>query len=184
MKENFLIKKNILSKEVFNTMNKSIFSNEFPWYFLSDSAFKEKFLKKEEIGINYAWSHLLFDFEKGGINSNFYHSFYYPIIFILEKFNFKIENLLRIRIGLTATIGKPVINKPHIDWDFPHESIIFYFNNSDGNTVFYNKDKKSVVKEITPIENMAVGFDGHIFHSSSKPVNTQRRIIMNINLKK
>ena len=66
--------------------------------------------------------------------------------------------------------------------------ILFYLNDSDGDTYFYdehqqefNNDRK-IIDSVTPKANRAVLFDGSILHSSSKPVSFARRISLNINL--
>ena len=54
-------------------------------------------------------------------------------------------------------------------------------NDSDGDTYFYDKENK-IIDSVTPKENRAVLFDGSILHSSSKPIEFSRRIVLNINL--
>ena len=73
-------------------------------------------------------------------------------------------------------------------WDFfkipvteeQHKTILYYFNDSDGDTVFY-KNKK-IIKRITPVLNSGICFDGSIYHSSSKPIKNIKRLVMNINI--
>ena len=74
------------------------------------------------------------------------------------------------------------LNNPHVDSKHPHKVILFYLQDSDGETYFYN-DSNEVIDSVTPRENRAVLFDGNLLHSSSKPVNFARRIVLNVNLK-
>lgn len=186
MNNQILIKNNIFSKNVFENIKKTVLEGDFPWYFIEDSAFNTKKIKKEEIGINYSWFHLIYCKNNNKnipeINSSYYNFFYLPVLTILDSFNLNIDKLYRLRLGLTTTIGKDVINKPHIDYDFPHKTILFYINDSDGDTVFYKNDCKTIIKKIKPIENTAVLFNGMTYHSSSKPNKYQRRIVLNINV--
>jgi len=88
----------------------------------------------------------------------------------------------------------------HVDQYEPHYSIIYYINDSDGDTVFYNdtlgdkfpnwmtllgKDKDlsywSELKRVSPKKGRIVIFDGRIFHRSSYPT-TQDRYILNYNV--
>ena len=178
-KELLIYKKNILSPNVLNNISERIMGDNFPWFFSKSTTFKTD--KEEDYKINYSWFHTLF-FD-GKINSDFYNVFYYPIMTILENFKQDMDDLIRIRIGLITSVNKPVINPPHIDSNDPHKVILFYLNDSDGDTIFYKNDRKTQIKRITPVSNTAVFFNGDIPHSSSKPVNFKRRIVFNINLK-
>ena len=83
---------------------------------------------------------------------------------------------------MTTSINKAWKNKPHIDMKEKHKVILFYLNDSDGDTYFYDKDH-NIIDSVSPKENRAVLFDGSILHSSSKPTKSARRIVLNINLK-
>lgn len=88
----------------------------------------------------------------------------------------------------------------HVDSFAPHYSIIYYINDSDGDTVFYNdtlgdrfKEWMSILsnnkdfsywkenKRVSPKKGRIVIFDGRIFHRSSYPT-TQDRYILNFNV--
>jgi hypothetical protein len=79
--------------------------------------------------------------------------------------------------------GKKYINNPHTDEKVEHQTILYYLNNSDGNTYFYKKDKKTIEKQVTPEQNKAVLFNGLTYHASSKPIKNIYRMVLNINLK-
>ena len=74
------------------------------------------------------------------------------------------------------------IDDKHIDSLTDHDVILYYLNDSDGDTYFYKNNK--VIKQITPVFNKAVFFDGTTYHSSSKPVKSDRRIVLNLNVDK
>ena len=170
--------KNVLSKKESNMLLKNtIFNNNFPWYYLHDSAA----LKEKSNTFNYSWYHaLIFN---GHINSSFYSIFENAILNIVKKFNLKNKIITRIRLGKTMSIGKEYINNPHIDQKEKHQTILYYLNNSDGDTYFYKNNKKTIEKQITPEQNKAVLFDGLTYHASSKPIKNMYRIVLNINLK-
>ena len=60
--------------------------------------------------------------------------------------------------------------------------ILFYLTDTDGDTYFYDKNHK-IIDSVSPKANRAVLFDGLCLHSSSKPTKSDRRIVLNINLK-
>jgi len=172
-----IIKKNVLSKEESNLLLKeTIFNDNFPWYYLHDSAT----LEEKSNTFNYSWYHaLVLD---GKINSSFYKLFESSILNITERFKLKDKIINRIRLGKTISIGKKYINNSHIDQHEKHQTILYYLNDSDGDTYFYKKDKKTIEKQITPEQNKAVLFNGLIYHASSKPIKNMYRLVLNINL--
>jgi len=166
--------KNCINKSVLVEFQNKINSLNFPWYFLEDSSLENKI----QNSINYSFSHLI-------LLDNKILSSYYDVtnsIALQLKDKFKLDNfsIIRLRLGLTTSFGKKIINKPHIDFEKKHKTILFYLNNSDGDTIFYENNK--IKSSITPEENKAVLFDGSIYHSSSKPYNNSKRIVLNINL--
>jgi hypothetical protein len=169
--------KNVLSKKESNMfLKETIFNDNFPWYYLHDSAT----LKEKSNTFNYSWYHaLVLD---GRINSSFYKLFESSILNILEKFKLKNKIINRIRLGKTVSIGKKYINNSHIDQHEKHQTILYYLNDSDGDTYFYKKDKKTIAKQITPEQNKAVLFNGLTYHASSKPIKNMYRLVLNINL--
>ena len=78
---------------------------------------------------------------------------------------------------------------PHVDKNEDHKTIVYYLNNSDGDTYFYGKrnddvelDNYYVEDKSTFKQNSMVSFDGNTLHSSSSPLYHNVRIALNINL--
>ena len=114
-------------------------------------------------------------------NKNSANKFENILIKLLQKFNIK-GKLLRARFGLHTSNKIKKIDDKHIDSLLDHDVILYYLNDSDGDTYFYNKNK--IIKQITPQFNKAIFFDGNIYHSSSKPVKSDRRVVLNLNVTK
>ena len=82
---------------------------------------------------------------------------------------------------------------PHADVNKDNSflSMLYYINDSDGDTFFFNKthdsmpdfrnrvDELKVVRKVTPKANMVVLFDSAILHASSSPIETDRRLVIN-----
>lgn len=121
---------------------------------------------------------------------------------ILEKISIKTDivdpkNLLRLRKRMTFPSLNiyDKIDQPHIDiMGVDHINIIYYVNDSSGNTVIFNEssDEKniddiktskdlSVYKEFEPTQGSVLIFDGANYHSSSAPLENYRTIL-NYNL--
>ena len=61
------------------------------------------------------------------------------------------QNILFARIFLTVPYktenDTPVL---HVDLDFPHKSLIYYVNDSEGDTVFFEKDYETIIDSVKP----------------------------------
>jgi len=85
----------------------------------------------------------------------------------------------RIRFGMYLPIvNAPLHNNMHMDMSIPHTVALYYVNDSDGDTFFFDKDKQ-IVDRVTPKKGRVVVFDGLTLHASSMP-SKDYRISMNI----
>ena len=77
---------------------------------------------------------------------------------------------------------------PHVDYDQEHRVFLYYINDSDGDTFFFNErypylSEGSVVtvkERISPKAGRGVVFDGFMYHASSSPIKNQYRCILNV----
>jgi hypothetical protein len=100
-----------------------------------------------------------------------------------------VKTLLRIKVGMFIKSGEIGSNSPHVDFSDEHKTMLYYVNDSDGDTIFYNENYKtiknsksfSVDQKVNPVMGRAVLFDGLKFHSSSPPFLNDRRVVININ---
>ena len=113
-------------------------------------------------------------------------------------FNLK-NNFNRGKVNLTFNQNNliPLTKPPHRDMkgDINYLknntwAIIYYVNESDGDTVIYNEveefkdlSKYTIRKKISPKKGRMVFIKGHLFHSASIPSNKySKRIVINYNL--
>jgi len=100
---------------------------------------------------------------------------------IAEKVYPKLQNILFARIFLTLPYDTKLVNHaPHIDLQMPHMSLIYYINDSTGDTVFFD-DKENIIDSVTPKKGRAVLFNGLIPHAAGIPKDGPRCIV-NYNL--
>ena len=151
-------------------------TGNFPWYYVPS------IVRNKEDSFGFAHS----IYKEGAPNSNYFE----PFIPLLEEFEKKvgieIKEILRARIRMTVPSGSKSFNNiPHTDFDVPHKAFVYYINDSDGDTVFYDKfrgEDISDLKEVarfSPKMGDAVTFEGLRFHSGAVPSNN-RRIILNV----
>lgn len=115
---------------------------------------------------------------------------------IHETFPFPVE-IIRIRGGLFTNCGFDWgVHVPHVDAFFPHYTVLYYVNDSDGDTFLYNEkapvvdvgvvpeypDMFNVAASFAPKMGRALIFNGLTYHSSSPPQLTSHRIAININV--
>lgn len=106
-----------------------------------------------------------------------------------KKHGIEIKETLRIKANiLNKTDKQNHIHPPHVDMTTPHMVLLYYVNDSDGDTViFYEKHSSdqdpvlTVNRSISPKAGAAILFDGLTYHSSSSPKNAKERIVLNIN---
>jgi hypothetical protein len=90
--------------------------------------------------------------------------------------------LLRMKVNLLFKTDKNKPNNFHLDdkSDPNYRTCILYLNNSDGDTLIYFKNN---LKRIKPEAGKVVIFDGDLYHTSSNPVKTNYRKVVNINFR-
>lgn len=105
---------------------------------------------------------------------------------IVDILNKRLTHLHRIHGCLTININKDHCYYPHTDYE-PIKmnqnwyTAVYYLGESDGDTVFFEDDEKTI-KHIEPFEsNAAVIFNGNIKHSGSLPRTHINRLILNYN---
>ena len=74
-----------------------------------------------------------------------------------------------------------ILSQP-IEFSQDHFVILYYVNNSDGETVLFKKNK--FWKKITPKQGRVLIFNGDIKHAAGCPIDNQVRAVININVKK
>ena len=78
---------------------------------------------------------------------------------------------------------------PHTDMkyddgkDIPHLVCLYYINDSDGPTYFFNENFE-ILDVVQPAIGRAIIFDGSRIHAASNPVLTPFRFVLNINFRK
>lgn len=98
--------------------------------------------------------------------------------------NYDIKNIIRSKANLqTQTKNTSVnqLNPPHTDMDFPHYVMLYYVNDCDGDTFFFDRDG-NLLKRVSPKKGRLVYFNGEIYHAGSNPIKSKDRIVININV--
>lgn len=150
-----------------------LYSPEFPWYYADDITYGQNAGDKEK---TFGFFHL---FYSNGQRQSQFASIFEPIYHIaLDKAKIKLDNpaVLQARTFLqTPNNTTRKYNNKHIDTTIPHVVVLYYVNDSDGDThMFKGID---TIKTVTPKKNRVVVFDGSIYHSSGSPISSKRCVI-------
>jgi len=109
---------------------------------------------------------------------------------LIEDYNLS-GQLIRAQANLFLRRDKVVIPCPHIDFQrVRHLVILYYVNESDGDTIFYNLsdgddqrlDEIEEWRRESPNRGDILIFDGRIYHSPSCPVNHECRSTLNFDM--
>jgi len=118
---------------------------------------------------------------------------YNPIYGILKRFCIKkgieLSEVYRCTLNITVNIPDEFIADAHIDHPFPHRLAIIYLNDSDGNTVLFDKhsctkdrenaSKLKVIREIKPSKGKIISLkDGRTFHTARPCTRGSRAVIV------
>lgn len=123
------------------------------------------------------------------------HFFLLPFLTacLKEGVIFDYSQFLRAKVNILfkqESKSNTYINTPHIDIDpkiHPYNLIgLYYINDSDGDTIIYegrDKNNLKIANKISPKKGRIILFDGSQYHSSSYPLKTDKRMVINYNLR-
>jgi len=188
--KDFLEIKEAVPRDKFNDIQNFVLSDSFPWFYTGTT------INNCSAETNFSFYHNAFHYEDG--YSFIGKDLSEMVVNFMASTDYKINNLLRLRVGLITNTPTRIIHTPHIDFSFPHYTGLLYFHSTDGETFIYDEkydikqDKKnyddyvrskknSILSIVTPEENKAFVFDGLHYHSSSSPVKFNRRIVLTFN---
>ena len=99
---------------------------------------------------------------------------------IFKNINFNLICRIKGNLNLNVTGYKKKSHQPiHDDARVSgYKSLIYYINDSDGDTIFFN-DKLKEIKRVNPKKGRAVIFDSQILHCGSNPIKQQNRAVIN-----
>jgi hypothetical protein len=196
MKNNYKIIDDVISISYQNLIENEFNSNNFPYYFNDtiNNNIEDNIYTDKRITNAYGLSHTIYNCETKLINSNYYF-LVLPILFSLEeKINIQIKEIKRIRVRRTTqnpNHNLEKFNPPHVDLAElePYYSLVYYVEDSDGDTILFNKeyknnevfksDNEKILFRIPPKKGRGLFFKGKIYHSGNCPVKYIKRTIIN-----
>jgi len=160
-------------------IKKTLLGSDFLWQYVDDVSIKDNIHQKRP-GFKHQFVH------DSVVFSN-HISVIRPLV--------DLKRVINARSFLQLPLNKEFIGRgvdtPHLDLTSPHNVILYYVCDSDGDTILYNylsKDENDipyfedikVEKKVKPKQGRAVLFNGLIWHTAEQPTKNERCII-NIN---
>lgn len=182
--------KNFLSKNDIESYYDLVSSQEFPYYFhpVTSVNTNSKY-QCLDVGkyIDPFFVHSLYSNDNYIISNNYFHFLIRPFFIFAEKENVDIKTILRAKVNLSLSNPLDIKSSPHVDYPFDHNVFIYYFNDSDGDTIVYNEkydgnDPKNLSEmfRIKPEAGKGIMFNGLRYHAPSVPKESSHRIILNV----
>lgn len=193
---------NLLPESYINEIERICYSQKMAWTYCNETIYTSP--DKNDLW-NKQLAHVLF---LDGESKSEHYKFFAPLLFILEeKMDYKIKELMRLKINLVTTIpDSNLLFLPHIDFgdEKPYLSAVFYINHSDGDTIVYEnsipdrsilgdndhyqeylenkkRTEEFVIKQrIEYKRNRIAIFDGSYLHEAKWPMYHKDRIVLNI----
>ena len=126
-------------------------------------------------------------------NSKAFEKTHLIIDAVCNKINFNVEKIERCIGGIAAFIlNKTKKNHIHVNNRVPHLVLLYYVNDSDGDTILYDKTiddipytvdypdeycDLNISHRVTPKKGRVLVFDGRYYHAPSSPTKSMRCII-------
>jgi hypothetical protein len=179
----------VLPEQYQNKIRDELLSEYINWHFMKDIAFNQKDIKDFQLSKSIpAFAHKFYDRSVGVISPGY--GLVLPVVyFACEKIDYKINEIINVRSFLSMPVQGSTHDHVHVDRPEPHTVVLYYVDDSDGDTIFFNEtykdisednakfEKLTIRKTVTPKKGRAVIFDGSFYHTATRPTNGSRLII-------
>lgn len=160
-----------------DALKKTLLSPNFPWFFEDKTVLENNFY----ISDSHQFIH---NFYYGNQQSSSFFPLVEPIQYhLMISENIDTTRIIKVKANLNIKAAGSDTYAPHTDCKgatFSYITCIYYVNDSDGDTVLYDKDLNEIHR-VTPKQGRLVYFDGNTLHAGHRPVNNELRCILNFN---
>ena len=186
---------NIISKDLQDKIENNLSSNNYAWFLNNDTVGYtgrplDMPLSKVKEYLQFTHLYYAYDNDKKVCvkNSNDTENIDNLINEINDYFKWPKCEVYRVKANLQTQFtdnDHDYYNTPHIDFfEMNLLSCIYYVNDSDGDTLFFDSSNKlNVIERVSPKKGRFVLFDGNILHTGQHPIKNKKRMVVNINLR-
>jgi hypothetical protein len=187
------IYENLLQPEFVDYIEKWTTSSGFSWHKGSENygtlspKHSQPHLKNEDVIESFQLTHTFISYDNSTFDKKD-HEFgelFLKNVFGLLREEYEVNKfaILRCKANLMPKQlrnNENCRNPPHVDLFEPHLVVLYYVNDSDGDTFLYEKGTTdNIIQRISPKKGKLVIFDGDYYHSSSPPQKNTVRIVIN-----
>lgn len=171
---------NLLNQSSVNQIEDILLSQDFPWFYIKKSSGDAEKVDGYSDTVQFEHHFLRDGVQTSQLFLNFCELL--NLSNVLKKTRLQ-NKVTRVKSNLLLKT-QTTPNTPHIDIQYPHFVLLYYVNDSDGPTIFYEKNEESFkeIKRINPKKGRFVLFDGSTYHSSTPPQKNDCRCVININV--
>ena len=185
-----------VSKELSDYIKDAILSNnDIDWLFCAETSTYDgdnsSFITENTLD-TFQFEHRIVSAKYGVLDQDLLSQIISPLVNEYQKNWTNYPGLIhisraKINILTQNSLSKDLYHTPHIDDDIKHWVMIYYINDTDGDTYIFNETYDETKKQLTinrcisPEKGKFVVFNGKYFHSSSSPKKSTIRSVININ---
>jgi len=190
-----IILDNLIEEELQDQIEDAMF--DCPWCYRSDNVLESKVLGTKYRKILNPFQYDISPTFVANIATSVNKKTYDKVLPVVKegcnKINFNIEKIKRCIAAIHATIRDQQRHDTiHVNADIPHLVMLYYVNDSDGDTILYDKTLKdipfgtdypddycklNITHRISPKKGRVLFFNGSVYHASSAPTKSMRCII-------
>jgi hypothetical protein len=186
MIDDIIVIDNVIPQQYQDDIEYEVLKGNFPWWYQFDNAFSPL---KNNVKKYPSFNHQLAEYD---IATNASFLFLKPVAFFAcEQIGFKIKEFVYVKSCLQVPLimdSPDRSNNPHVDLPYPHLVCLYYANDSDGETIIYdkiakdndtvyNKSELTIKKSVEPKKGRVVMFNGQLLHNSTTPALSPRCIV-------
>jgi hypothetical protein len=193
----------LLPPALVDRIEATLLNDQFYWFALDNLSLGGQKVKREFImpeGYKYVESPgMTKPFWRDGLWYDPYDMFMMSnmiIDYFSEASGIPANRLVRIKGNMLTPNPNPeydetAMHYPHIDFYNNHHVLVYYVNDSDGDTVIFNEKWSpehdgsliplTIKERIAPKRGRIAYFDGLHYHTSTNPMHHGERVILNIN---
>lgn len=175
-------------------LNSTVNHKFFPWFYIEQTSGTDKpdsndFFIDSKTEDRPFFVHFVYGEEEGVTSPTTIHLVKNLVYKFVKDFKIPFKRVLRAKLNLSLSQNGFNDNNyciPHVDYVKPHKVLLFYLNESDGDTVMFNEkypntfDKLTEYKRITPMKYKVLNFDGFQWHANYNPVKSISRLVLNV----
>lgn len=193
--KSYFVIDNLLTQKEMDDVENLLHHFEFPVYMTKNYStvsenLIDEFKDHKKVKDYLQYVHTMYDYDEEKDETLVASQYHQTATDVLNKLmtHFKVSTykMLRAKANFQPQYkyAKPgTFNVPHVDVPLKHTVVIYYVNDSDGETfLFKDKEAKKIMTRISPKKGRFLVFDGGLTHAGSHPYESKLRTVINYDI--